>query len=47
MIESYIGDGTLCDGEHIFSKSITGPCLIWEKAERLILDLVKNSDTTS
>ena len=25
--------------EHIFGKSITDPCLGWEKTERLVLDL--------
>jgi 3-deoxy-7-phosphoheptulonate synthase len=26
-------------GEHIFGKSITDPCLGWEKTEKLILDI--------
>ena len=39
MIESYIEDGAQCVGEHVFGKSITDPCLGWEKTERLILDL--------
>ena len=39
MIESYIEDGAQCAGEHIFGKSITDPCLGWEKTERLILDI--------
>ena len=39
MIESYIEDGAQGIGEHIFGKSITDPCLGWEKTERLILDL--------
>ncbi|MBE6671086.1 MAG: 3-deoxy-7-phosphoheptulonate synthase [Ruminococcaceae bacterium] len=39
MIESYIEDGAQCIGEHIYGKSITDPCLGWEKTERLILDL--------
>lgn len=39
MIESYIEDGAQCVGEHIYGKSITDPCLGWEKSERLILDL--------
>ena len=41
MIESYIEDGAQCAGEHIFGKSITDPCLGWEKTERLILDLAE------
>ena len=39
MIESYIEDGAQSTGEHIFGKSITDPCLGWEKTERLILDI--------
>ena len=39
MIESYIEDGAQSMGEHIFGKSITDPCLGWEKTERLILDI--------
>jgi 3-deoxy-7-phosphoheptulonate synthase len=39
MIESYIEDGAQKIGEHIYGKSITDPCLGWEKTERLILDI--------
>ena len=39
MIESYIEDGAQGSGEHIYGKSITDPCLGWEKTEKLILDL--------
>ena len=39
MIESYIEDGAQCVGEHTYGKSITDPCLGWDKTERLILDL--------
>lgn len=39
MIESYIEDGAQSAGEHTFGKSITDPCLGWEKTEKLILDL--------
>ena len=39
MIESYIEDGAQSIGEHVFGKSITDPCLGWEKTERLILDI--------
>ena len=39
MIESYIEDGSCKPEEHIFGKSITDPCLGWEKTERLILDI--------
>ena len=39
MIESYIEDGAQGVGEHVFGKSITDPCLGWEKTEKLILDI--------
>ena len=39
MIESYIEDGAQKIGENIYGKSITDPCLGWEKTERLILDI--------
>ena len=42
MIESYIEDG--CQGsdeERIYGKSITDPCLGWEKTERLIYELAE------
>ena len=41
MIESYIEDGAQTAGEHIFGKSITDPCLGWEKTEQLILDIAE------
>ncbi|MBR5286744.1 MAG: 3-deoxy-7-phosphoheptulonate synthase [Clostridia bacterium] len=39
MIESYLEDGAQKIGEHIFGKSITDPCLGWEKTEKLIYEL--------
>ena len=40
MIESYIEDGAQKISDHdIYGKSITDPCLGWEKTERLILDI--------
>ena len=39
MIESYLEDGAQSTDEHVFGKSITDPCLGWEKTERLILDI--------
>ena len=39
MIESYIEDGAQSAGDHVFGKSITDPCLGWEKTEKLILDI--------
>ncbi len=39
MIESYIEDGSQAIGEGVYGKSITDPCLGWEKSEKLILEL--------
>ena len=39
MIESYIEDGNQKPEECIYGKSITDPCLGWEKTEKLIYDL--------
>ena len=39
MIESYIEDGAQKPEENVYGKSITDPCLGWEKIEKLILDL--------
>ena len=39
MIESYIEDGSQKIGDGIYGKSITDPCLGWNKTERLVLDL--------
>ena len=39
MIESYIEDGTQKIGEGVYGKSITDPCLGWEKTESLIFGL--------
>ncbi|MBQ8825279.1 MAG: 3-deoxy-7-phosphoheptulonate synthase [Ruminococcus sp.] len=36
MIESYIEDGAQKIGEGVYGKSITDPCLGWEKSENLI-----------
>lgn len=41
MIESYLEDGAQGAGEHVFGKSITDPCLGWEKTEQLVLDLAE------
>ena len=41
MIESYLEDGAQGAGEHTFGKSITDPCIGWEKTERLILDIAE------
>ena len=42
MIESYIEDGCQkIDENDIYGKSITDPCLGWEKTERLILDMAE------
>ena len=41
MIESYLKDGNQKIGEGCYGKSITDPCLGWEKTERLILDIAE------
>lgn len=41
MIESYIEDGAQEIGGGVFGKSITDPCLGWEKTEKLIYDLAE------
>ena len=39
MIESYIEDGAQKVGENVFGKSITDPCLGWDKSRELMLRL--------
>ena len=39
MIESYIEDGACKAEERIYGKSITDPCLGWEKTEKLLLEM--------
>ena len=39
MVESYIEEGSQKIGEGVYGKSITDPCLGWEKTEKLILEL--------
>ncbi|WP_034785438.1 3-deoxy-7-phosphoheptulonate synthase [Eubacterium xylanophilum] len=39
MIESYIEDGAQGVGDGVYGKSITDPCLGWEKSEKLIYDV--------
>ena len=41
MIESYIEDGAQKIGEGIYGKSITDPCLGWEKTEQLLYELAE------
>ena len=41
MIESYLEDGCQKVGEGVYGKSITDPCLGWEKSERLIYDIAE------
>ena len=43
MIESYLEDGAQSIEEGVFGKSITDPCLGWEKSERLIYELAELS----
>ncbi len=39
MIESYIEDGCQSIEDHVYGKSVTDPCLGWEKTEKLIYDI--------
>jgi len=39
MVESYIEDGAQKIGEGCYGKSITDPCLGWEKTERMIYEI--------
>ena len=41
MVESYLEDGCQPVGGGVYGKSITDPCLGWEKSERLIYDLAE------
>ncbi len=41
MLESYIEDGCQKIGEGVYGKSITDPCLGWEKTEKLILEMAE------
>ena len=41
MIESYLEDGCQKIEEGVYGKSITDPCLGWEKTERLVLDIAE------
>ena len=39
MIESYLEDGSQDPSEGVFGKSITDPCLGWQKSERLLYEI--------
>ncbi len=39
MVESYIEDGAQKIGDGVYGKSITDPCLGWEKTEKLMLEI--------
>ena len=41
MIESYIEEGCQKLPEQTYGKSITDPCLGWEKTEKLIYELAE------
>ena len=41
MIESYIEDGSQKIHDHVYGKSITDPCLGWEKTERLLFEITE------
>lgn len=43
MIESYLEDGAQgISADEVYGKSITDPCLGWEKTERLVLDIAES-----
>lgn len=44
MIESYLEDGCQRVGEDVFGKSITDPCLGWEKTRQLIYALADGAE---
>ena len=44
MIESYLIDGCQKPEECVYGKSITDPCLGWEKTEKLVLDIADALD---
>ena len=39
MVESYLEDGAQKIGEGCYGKSITDPCIGWEKTERMVLEI--------
>ncbi|MBO4417291.1 MAG: 3-deoxy-7-phosphoheptulonate synthase, partial [Bacteroidales bacterium] len=41
MIESYLEDGCQSGDGGVYGKSITDPCLGWEKTERLVYELAE------
>ncbi len=41
MIESYLEDGCQKSTDGVYGKSITDPCLGWEKTEKLIFDIAE------
>ncbi len=41
MIESYLEDGSQKPEEGVYGKSITDPCLGWEKTERMLMELAE------
>lgn len=42
MVESYLEDGNQKIGDGIYGKSITDPCLGWDKTKELILDIAES-----
>ena len=41
MVESYLEDGCQKPGEGVYGRSITDPCLGWEKTKELIYKLAE------
>lgn len=44
MVESYLEDGAQLVGGGVYGKSITDPCLGWDKTERLVLELAEDGN---
>jgi 3-deoxy-7-phosphoheptulonate synthase len=42
MVESYIEDGCQRVGDNVYGRSITDPCLGWEKTQSLIYDIAEH-----
>ncbi len=41
MVESYLEDGSQPVDGTVFGKSITDPCMGWEKTERFVLEIAE------
>ncbi len=43
MVESYLEDGSQSVDGAVFGKSITDPCMGWEKTERFVLEIAERA----